>query len=375
MDLGVYVHIPFCISKCRYCDFNSAVADESVRSRYPAQVKAELIRRLKHLDDARIRTVYFGGGTPTTYSPVELSDVLATIRTFNLAADAEISIEANPDTLDRTDPDDLRDAGFNRISIGVQSLDDTELDLLGRTHSARGAVEAVRAARRAFDSLSLDLISCLPGQTLDDWLRTLDRALELSPDHISAYGLMLERGTPLLGDIEAGKLPWPDEETCADIYEATHETLCGAGYEHYEISSYARPGMECRHNQVYWRNQPYLGCGAGAASYLEGVRMMNLADPAEYMVAIRGGDGAVESRERLSPSERASESIMLGLRTGEGVDLGVLSKETGVELEKKYAQQIARLVREGLAIRERGRLRLTAPRGFALHSEIAGRFF
>ncbi|MFP3902853.1 MAG: radical SAM family heme chaperone HemW [Armatimonadota bacterium] len=376
MHIGLYVHIPFCISKCRYCDFNSRVAPDRIRQTYLQALKIELQKRLTTLPITAIPTVFFGGGTPTIYPVAQLARLVDLIKKLApVADDAEISIESNPDTIDREKLRNLRDAGFNRLSIGVQSLNDAELKLLGRTHTADGAREAVRIARETFDNLSIDLISGLPGQSVAQWEQTLQEAVTLSPDHISAYGLMLEEGTPLHEMVHDGELPPIDDDVAADMYELTQQMLSDAGFGQYEISNYARPGMECRHNQIYWKNEPYVGCGAGAVSYIRGARRKNISDPVAYKRAVAVGDALAQFEETLERQGRAAEAIMLGLRTSSGVDLQSLSEDLGIDLEKKYADEIRWIVALNLGEYDSGRLRLNPRRGFALHSEIASRFF
>ncbi|MFO7948333.1 MAG: radical SAM family heme chaperone HemW [Armatimonadota bacterium] len=376
MDTGLYLHIPFCISKCRYCDFNSQVAPDTVRQTYLRALNIELQKRLTALSITAIPTVFFGGGTPTIYPVAQLARLVDLIKQLApVADDAEISIEANPETVDGRMLRNLHDAGFNRLSIGVQSLNDAELKLLGRTHSADRARDAVRTAREIFDNLSIDLISGLPGQTVTEWEHTLQATIALSPDHLSAYGLMLEEGTPLYEMVQEGELPPIDDDVAADMYELTQQMLSEAGFVQYEISNYALPGMECRHNKIYWTEVPYLGCGAGAVSYIDGVRRKNISDPVAYTRAIALGEPIADFEETLEPHDRAAEAIMLGLRTRSGVDLHSLSEDLDIDLEKKYADEIRWIAALNLGEYDGGRLRLHPRRGFALHSEIASRFF
>lgn len=375
MEIGLYVHIPFCISKCRYCDFNSQVAAEPLRQKYHAALSEQLQRRLVALAPVRLSTVFFGGGTPTIYSPPDLAHLLAVIaENADLDASAEVSCEANPDTVDAEKLVALRAAGFNRLSLGIQSLDDEQLRLLGRSHDAATSLAAATAAREAFENLSLDIIYGIPGQTSRSWAATLDGLIAFRPDHISAYGLMIEHDTPLQEMVASGQLqPLPDA-TYAEFYEQAQRTLAAAGYLQYEISNFALPGCECRHNLIYWRNESYLGCGAGAAGYLDGVRSTNIADPGKYCAAIGEGRSIIASEEQLDAAHRAGETIMLALRTAAGADLSRISQQCGIDLRAEHAEIIAAMVAEGIAAYAGGILRLTPEKGFLLHSEVARRF-
>jgi len=388
VQLGLYVHFPFCISKCNYCDFNSQVAPAELRERYLAALIEQLECRVSGLtycpdgqvssptpDALHITTVFFGGGTPTIYSADDLARVLDTISsTGKLDPGAEITCEANPDTVDADKLDALRAAGFNRISLGMQSLVDVELQILGRSHDSDTALAAAATARDIFDNLSVDIIYGIPGQTADSWAGTLAAIIALQPDHISAYGLMIEADTPLFEMVTAGQLQPHDDDTYADLYEQGQSTLAAAGYEQYEISNFARPGRRCLHNLIYWRNQQYLGCGAGAASYLDGTRSVNVADPQEYCDAAAAGEDVIASEETLDKPHWAAETIMLGLRTIEGVDLRQISQDCDIDLEKEHEGTISALAAEGIATYSHSVLRLTPEKGFLLHSEVARRF-
>jgi len=375
VQIGLYVHFPFCISKCRYCDFNSYPAPAELRERYLSALTCELQRRLPQLSEASVSTVFFGGGTPTIYTTDELARVLRVIGSAgNVEPGAEVTCEANPDTVSLQKLKALRGAGFNRLSLGVQSLADDELQVLGRSHNAHVASAAIAAARETFDNLSVDLIYGIPGQGVQSWGRTLYGIIRSKPDHVSAYGLMIEEGTPLHEMVAAGQVQPLDDDTYADLYELAQRTLGFAGYEQYEISNFARPGRRCTHNLTYWRNQPYLGCGAGAASYLGGVRSMNVVDPESYCRAVEANGEVTASQEHLDPAHRAGETVMLCLRTIKGADLRQIMRECGTDLREQHADTIATLVAEGIATYDDGILRLTPAKGFLLHSEIARRF-
>ena len=290
---GLYVHIPFCATKCPYCDFNTYAGIETMMAPYLAALRSEIELWGEVLDGPRLETVFFGGGTPSYLPPGSLDMLLDAIRgAFGLADDAEVTAEANPDDLDEGKLASLLEAGVNRLSIGVQSLDDGLLRVLGRRHSAREAIDAFRAARGAgFDNVSIDLMYGLPDQTLEQWGATLDTALDLRPSHISMYCLTLEEGTPMERDAAAGRIPVPDGDLAADMYVAAEVQTAGAGLRHYEISNWAIPGRESRHNLLYWRNRPFLGVGPGAHSYLDGHRFHNIRSPREYIRKLTPGEG------------------------------------------------------------------------------------
>ncbi|MGD9497153.1 MAG: radical SAM family heme chaperone HemW [Armatimonadota bacterium] len=380
--LSVYVHLPFCARKCHYCDFNSRPAEAHERARYLDALHREIDRQAQTLAGACVHTIFFGGGTPTIYAADDLAALLDAIRrrAGKLAppcgegdpgAEIETSIEANPETVDEPKLRALRAAGFNRLSLGAQSFDDAELELLGRGHTSEHTECAVRAARAAgFANLSLDLIYGLPGQTVGGWRTTLQRALALEPEHLSAYGLELAEGTVLAARVQAGEIAPISEAAHLAMREITGELCAAAGLARYEISNYARPGFECQHNLTYWRNQPYLGLGAGAWSYLEGVRWSVCREPADYVAALSRGDEPSEYCERLEPDGALLEAVMMGLRLTEGLSIEALRAAYGAERVDALLARAQPLARMGLVALVEGRLRLTEA-GEMLHSEIA----
>lgn len=373
-SIGLYVHIPFCLRKCGYCDFNAYSGYKAgTQARYVEALLAEIDAR--PLPGATAPSVFFGGGTPTTLSADDLTRILQALRRqYILAPDAEISIEANPSDADPDYLAALRAAGFNRLSFGVQSFSDRLLRRLDRLHTGSDAVAAVAAGRSAgFSHLSLDLMFGLPLQSLADWERTLAAAIALDVPHLSIYGLIVEERTPFYARRERGKLPLPTEATEAAMFAAAIATAEAAGYERYEISNYARPGFRCVHNQIYWRNEEYLGLGAGAVSYLDGVRFSNERRPSRYIdeVAARGAPTAWQ--ETLSRRETMGETMMLGLRRAEGIDLEAFARRFGERAEALYAGPIADQVRAGLLERAEGSLRLT-PRGLFLANDVMAAF-
>ena len=369
---GIYVHFPFCLRKCAYCDFNSRVGDAGDRAGYLGALLAEIARQ-SGLREAS--SVYFGGGTPTVYPPADLARVLEALRdAIGILPDAEITCEANPGTVSADDLRALREAGFNRLSLGVQSLDDAELKLLGRIHTADDARRAVEDARSAvFDNVSVDLIRGLPGQSLRGWDATLTGTIALAPRHISVYGLMLEDGTPLRDQVAVGAVPAPTGSDRPQWVQWTVARLAEAGYTRYEVSNYSQPGGECRHNLIYWHNGEYLGLGAGAWTCLGGERRRNHAGVAEYAEAVLRGGELVEQAECLSPAHALGETIMLGLRLTRGLEIAQINRRFGVDLLALHGRRIGGLVEAGLACVEDGRFWLT-PDGLLVQSAVAAGF-
>jgi oxygen-independent coproporphyrinogen-3 oxidase len=382
---GIYIHIPFCRAKCAYCDFASYAGLEALADDYVDALSAEITHRATEWSDTILGSLFFGGGTPTLLPPAAIAHLIAHCRAaLSLADDAEITVEANPGTIDAESLTHLRDAGVNRLSLGVQSLHDDELAMLGRIHSAAEAVAAVEAARSAgLSNISLDLIYGLPGQTLARWEDTVRRALALEPEHLSLYGLSVEAGTPLEACIECGLLPAPDDDLAADMYERAGELLDQAGYAQYEISNWARrsagdvsgriPALASRHNLIYWRNERYLGVGAAAHSYDGQVRRSNVVDPPEYIRRIRAGQSPVDESETADLDRRMADTMMLGLRLNVGVDEETFSARFGLALREAYGAEIDRLVDEGLLEADDRGVRLT-PHGRLLGNRVFAEF-
>ncbi len=379
--VGLYLHLPFCLRKCAYCDFASLALDDAggmpAARRYLEALFIEIDRRAMSDEfyGAWVRTVYFGGGTPTILPPDWIGELLTRLRhRFPFEAHAEITIEANPGTVDDAKIAALLAAGINRLSLGVQSFSDEVLCTLGRVHSAAEARDAVSAARAAgCTNLSLDLMFGIPEQTMDQWRDTLRQALDARPEHISLYALSVEPGTPLSRSISAGDLPPPDDDLAADMYEAARETLARAGYEHYEISNFARPGSQCRHNRIYWADEEYLGLGASAHSFCGGIRWNNSADAEVYVQWIERGRLPVVRAEALSALDRAREMLMLGLRRAEGLSWAEVAERCEVSAEEAFASETGRLCREGLLVIENGLLRIP-PARWLLSNEVLSQF-
>ncbi len=347
---GIYLHIPYCLHKCGYCDFNSHPENREEEEVYVSTLMSEIGHYAPQLDGKVISTVFVGGGTPTILPPASLEKILGNIKNhFNLSTDCEITIEANPATIKQETLAEIRSSGFNRISIGVQSFDDEELKLLERVHNEDEIHTTMDRARLAgFNNLSIDLMFSLPNQTPDKWMSNLQKALKKKPDHISAYGLTIEPATAFFKSHERGLLPLPPEETQLEMFQTTIETLQLAGYHQYEISNYARPGFECKHNLNYWDNGDYLGLGAGASSYLNGERFKNTSLPSRYIREVKAEGSAVESTEKLTPLHAMGETIMLGLRRLKGIAIEDFENRFQISFNKVYGKVIDPLISEGL---------------------------
>lgn len=363
--LGLYVHIPFCERKCLYCDFLSAPATEAVKERYVDMLCKEIAGYKKETAGYLLETVYFGGGTPSVLNSVQIERLLNVIKeTFVIEMPmAEITLEVNPGTVTKERLEAYRRLGINRLSIGVQSAKEKELKLLGRIHTFEEAKQCYYWAREAgFDNISLDVISALPGQTLQDYKETLEEIILLNPEHISSYSLIIEEKTPFYELYAEGKekeAELPGEETDRAMYTYTKERLKEAGYERYEISNYARPGYESRHNSSYWTGRPYLGVGLGASSLFTNARYHNETDLSAYLSAVEAGEDIRREMERLVESEKMEEFMILGLRMTCGVSKKEFLKRFGCALETVYGQALKRLEKEGLLKTEEDRVALT----------------
>jgi oxygen-independent coproporphyrinogen-3 oxidase len=358
---GVYVHVPFCATRCGYCDFNTYTPSEldgggRSRAGYVAAARVELALARRALGDAAplVETVFFGGGTPTLLTPGELAELLWAIEdTFGLAPGAEVTTEANPESVDEASLAALREAGFTRVSLGMQSAVPHVLQTLERVHAPGRAVAAAREARAAgFDHVSLDLIYGTPGESDDDWRASLDAALAAEPGHVSAYALIVEPGTRLAAQIARGDLPAPDDDVLADRYEIADTALAAAGFDWYEVSNWARsPDDACRHNLGYWRGGDWWGIGPGAHSHVGGVRWWNVLHPSAYAARLAEGASPAAGRELLDAETRRVERIMLELRLADGLPLDALD-----DVGRAAAAQA---VEDGLAMLADDRLRLT----------------
>jgi putative oxygen-independent coproporphyrinogen III oxidase len=331
---GLYVHVPFCATRCGYCDFNTYTSDElgpgATRGEYTGTAIAELRRAARTLgpDLPTVSTVFVGGGTPTLLAADDLATVLTEVRRlFPVTDDVEVTTEANPETVDPASLATLRAAGFTRISLGMQSAAEHVLAVLDRRHTPGRAAQAAREARAAgFEHVNLDLIYGTPGETDADWAASLDAVLAAPVDHVSAYALIVEDGTRLARRVARGELPMPDDDVLADRYEQADATLRPAGFDWYEVSNWARgEGARCRHNELYWANANWWGIGPGAHSHVGGLRWWNVKHPAAYADRLARGESPAQDSELLGAADRAMETIMLGLRLREGLPLAALS--------------------------------------------------
>ena len=421
-SISIYIHIPFCVKKCQYCDFLSAPADSRAQEVYLRALKQEIREQAARYREYEVQTVFIGGGTPTAVPCEKLCEVLKTVFTcYRVNPHAEISMEANPGTVTKETLLSYRKAGINRISIGLQSADDVELKLLGRIHTYRDFQQTYRWAQEAgFTNINLDIMSALPGQSVENYKKTLETVLSLKPQHISAYSLIVEEGTPFYEKYgqESEKLQatgekqpdLPSEEEEREMYTLTEKLLATAGYHRYEISNYALPGMECRHNRVYWKRGNYVGFGLGAASMVENVRFENTRKMQEYLAEYAGVPGAEpvsagvaqgdeqelsneqefslredthsenaqefsirENVHPLSQQEQMEETMFLGLRLTEGVSKAEFHRQFGVSMEQIYGEVIRKNTAKGLLIDEAGYVCLTRE-GMDLSNYVMAQF-
>jgi oxygen-independent coproporphyrinogen-3 oxidase len=356
---AAYIHIPFCAHHCGYCDFAIATGQDHLIELYLDALADELAT----LDEPRpVRTVFLGGGTPTHLNANQLERLLSVIyRWLPLDADeeAEFSIECNPDSLTADKIAVLADHGVNRVSLGAQSFHAELLGVLERAHNPEEIARAVERVRRRIDQVSLDLIFGVPGQTECHWRTDLNRALALAPDHLSTYGLTYEKGTPLWKRRRRGQIRPLDEETELKLYTLSIDTLETAGFEHYEISNFARPGRRCRHNQVYWANEAYFGFGMGAARYVLGRRELNTRDLRLYIRQALSSESVTWQSEELPPEERARETIAVQLRRAEGIDRAAFHTQTGFDLDAVAGPALVLHVEQGFLADDGRRVHLT----------------
>ena len=362
MELGLYLHFPFCISKCPYCDFNSyPLKEENQITSYIYALYKEIITYSQKLKKSNIRTVYLGGGTPTILSGVQIYNILEFCKDkFTIDKDAEITIEANPGTLDDEKIKLLIESGINRLSLGAQSFNDLLLKKLGRIHNTQDIVDSYSLAREiGFNNINIDIMFALPDQTIKDLQATLKRAVSLKPDHLSLYNLTIKPGTEYYEKYKGSKLKLPTEDEEFDMYNWAIKFLEENDFEQYEISNFARPYKRSMHNLIYWNNKPYLGIGAGAYSFIRGYRYMNFKDPARYIKEVMNDKLPIDNGEKLSLRKRMIETIILGLRTKDGVSYKKYKKRFGVDLNDIFPQQIKKLVNLGLLQKDNYKIKLT----------------
>jgi oxygen-independent coproporphyrinogen-3 oxidase len=347
---GIYLHIPFCETRCHYCNFATGGYESELARRYVAALREEIGRAEAKPEMHAVDSIYFGGGTPTTLSVEQLRGIIQLCREkFEVAPNVEITSEANPGTISQAFLEDLRAAGVNRLSFGVQSFDDGELKMIGRSHSTEDARQAVRMARAAgFTNVSIDLIAGLPEQKMETWQRNLEEAFALEPDHLSVYLLELYKDAPLLHRINRGELHAIDDELTVEMYFALKDEAERHGFDHYEISNWARPGFESRHNLKYWTGAPYWAFGVSAAGYDGALRWSNTRNIHDYLTKIESGQSPVAETIELDDEDRQSENLFLRLRLKEGVNLRDHQARFGVNVLERYGDDLARLDEAGL---------------------------
>lgn len=364
--ISLYFHIPFCHTRCYYCDFNTYAGILPLREPYVRALLTEiaLAGEMARRPDGtlrRARTIFFGGGTPSLLTVTQITRVLqASQHAFAVDPDAEISLEANPGTLSLEQLQGLREAGVNRLSMGAQSFDAGLLTALGRIHTPAEIVQAVHAARQAgFTSLNLDFMFGLPKQTMRQWQETLDQALALHPEHLSLYSLIIEEGTPFFDWTAEGRITPGDEDLCADMYEYADERLRAAGYENYEISNWSLPGHQCQHNLTYWHNLPYIGMGAGAHSFFAGKRFSDIRDPQAYIRQLKQRCWPLAESTVISRVEEMTETAFLSLRTADGVHLPTFAERFGESFDSFVGARLRAVEEAGLLMRAGDWLRLS----------------
>jgi oxygen-independent coproporphyrinogen-3 oxidase len=368
--LSIYVHLPFCEKKCFYCDFYSEIVSPEIRESYLQLIRRELLLREDEFKGRQVLSVYFGGGTPSLIRPESMTGLFAFIKEHSLfIPECECTIEGNPGSITKDKLQYWKDSGINRLSLGVQSFSDTELATLGRIHSARQIQRTIEALdATSWNNFSLDLIFGIPGQTDRSWKSNLQKAVQTGAPHLSVYGLTCEPDTPLFSMVKNGTIVLPSAEDHNRMFLTAHDFLTAEGFEHYEISNYARPGYKSVHNSHYWKHGSYLGLGAGAYSAIHERRFANKADLNEYRLAIEAGTFPEAWSETLTPSKLLTEKIMLGLRTNIGIDLTLL-KGFGFDLDHDKEGFLLRL-EHGALIERSGQVLRATPRGMLVLNEI-----
>jgi len=372
-NIGLYIHWPFCLSKCPYCDFNSHVVETVDHSRWEKALVKELTFLSRNQKQKKLKSIFFGGGTPSLMKPETVFQAIQTAKKiWRVKQPIEITLEANPSSIEYQTFNSFKQAGINRVSLGIQAFDDKALSFLGRSHDRLDAINALEAAHKSFDRVSFDLIYARPQQTIDSWLLELGQALDLAGEHMSVYQLTIEKGTAFYSQHKKGGFEMPSSETAADFYEVTNEKLSSAGLQNYEISNYAHLGSECQHNMIYWRSEDYLGVGPGAHSRLTDIKgkrraTRSLTAPFSWLKEVEANGNALVEQTILGTSEQLTETIMMGLRLKEGVSLKKLYNLTGKTLEQLFDKEALYLLKnegylgtDGLYLRatDSGRQRL-----------------
>ena len=372
--LSLYIHVPFCVRKCRYCGFYSTAYSSCNADAFICGLQREVAGYRNDFRHRIFSSIYIGGGTPTLLSPEQFSLLAGHIReNFRIDDSAEFTVEANPDSITSEKLSIMRAQGVNRLSLGIQSFSDEVLHILGRPHTAEQAADAFRLARVAgFENIGVDLIYGIPGQTETYWEDTLDSTIALKPEHVSAYSLSLDEGSQFAREAAAGEFALPDEDICAAMYERAVIKLKQSGYGRYEISNFSLPGRECGHNMRYWERGEYLGLGPAGWSFIAGRRYANVADTAEYVQRLSSGRSAVDVQEAVGPSSSARETVLLRLRTTKGLDLSGFEQEFGADLLHRLTRNAVPLRDAGLVNMKEGRLTLSE-RGILLSDEALAR--
>ena len=371
---GLYIHIPFCRSRCSYCDFATGIYQGELAARY-VRALVEEISTARHAG-SRVDTIYFGGGTPSLLTPSQLDLILSALhRQFDIESGAEVTLEMNPGTVSRDQLRSFRESGVNRASFGAQTFDDAELAKLGRSHSSADTFKTFHELRAAgFDNVSFDLIAGLPGQTLDGWQRNIEQSLALQPEHLSFYLLEVHSGTPLADHIRRGLQPVPDEDLAAVMYEWMIERAAAAGYEHYEISNLCKPGFSSRHNTKYWTGAPYYGFGCSAHSFDgRARRWSNQRDVLRYIENLEQGTSPVVEEQELTEADLRAEALFLGMRMMRGVDVREYSEMFGVDLRAEHRDELDRFREAGLVEFHGDLIRLTR-NGALMSNEVFAAF-
>lgn len=367
----IYVHIPFCVRKCFYCAFNSATADENFRAAYVDALVTEINLRG---DGSTVETIYFGGGTPTTLTLEQLEKILSAVKkNFRVDDSAEVTIEANPGTVDENFLRGLKSLGFNRLSLGVQTFDDALLKIIGRIHTAREAVETIESAKKFFGNVSVDLMYGLPTQILDDVARDIARIKNFDVQHVSVYGLEIETGTKFFALNAAGRLPLPDDDTCADMYDLITTALPALGFNRYEVSNFARENFFSRHNVGYWTGKKFFGFGAGAHGFDGALRVSNVRDAATYIKKISAGEKISVVEEIVTRTAAMEEFCFLGLRMTDGISAKTFRQNFGAEIFDVFGDAIERNHQRGLLNVVGDKIFLTQ-RGMSLGNEVFADF-